>query len=107
MIPKTSAKQKIALVGSGIILSLVILEIGLRMGGFVFFTLQESKNRLAIRNKGACRIICLGESTTAMGGKNSWPFQLERILNEKNIGIRFSVINKGMPGGIPVIFLPN
>ena len=99
MILKASPKQKIALICSSVILGLVILEIGLRIGGFVFFSAQEYKNRLAIRNKGAYRILCLGESTTAMGGENSWPAQLEKILNKRNMGIKFSVINKGLPGG--------
>ncbi|MDP8235027.1 MAG: GDSL-type esterase/lipase family protein [Candidatus Erginobacter occultus] len=40
--------------------------------------------------------MCLGESTTALGGGNSYPRHLERILNEGNPGIRFSVINKGI-----------
>jgi Tfp pilus assembly protein PilF len=41
--------------------------------------------------------MCLGESTTAIGGNDSYPYQLEEILNQYNTGIRFSVINKGVP----------
>jgi tetratricopeptide (TPR) repeat protein len=32
-----------------------------------------------------------------MGGNDSYPSQLEEILNQRNIGINFSVINKGVP----------
>ncbi len=40
--------------------------------------------------------MCLGESTTALGGRYSYPRQLENVLNERNTGIKFSVINKGI-----------
>ena len=90
--------QKIALIIFGLFLCLALLEIGLRIGGFVFLSLQEHRNRIALKQKGAYRIMCLGESTTAIGGEDSYPSQLEEILNERNIGIRFSVINKGIPG---------
>jgi tetratricopeptide (TPR) repeat protein len=48
--------------------------------------------------------MCLGESTTAVGGKSSYPYKLEEILNSRNIGIKFSVINKGV-GGIDSTFI--
>ena len=42
--------------------------------------------------------MCLGESTTFAGGlKTSYPARLEEILNHRNLGIKFSVINKGAP----------
>lgn len=40
-------------------------------------------------------ILCLGDSTTAVGGKDSWPSQLEEVLNERGLGSSFSVMNKG------------
>jgi tetratricopeptide (TPR) repeat protein len=86
--------QKLILVICGIFLSIVLLEIGLRLGGFIFLSLQEYRNRTAIYKKGTYRIMCLGESTTA-GGRESYPSQLEEILNQRNLGINFSVINKG------------
>jgi len=73
------------------------LEIGLRIGGFAWLSLQEYRNKISLRQKGAYRIMCLGESTTALGGKDSYPAQLEEILNQKKISIKFSVINKGVP----------
>jgi len=47
-----------------------------------------------VKQKGNYRILCLGESTTA----GQWPPYLEKILNQRNIGVRFSVIDKGVPG---------
>jgi tetratricopeptide (TPR) repeat protein len=44
--------------------------------------------------------MCLGESTT----QGQYPFLLEKILNQRNIGVTFSVIDKGVGGArTPVI----
>ena len=90
---KTSFRQKIVLIIFGLCLCAALLEIGLRIGGFVILSLQEHRNKLSIRQKGTYRIICLGESTTV----DQWPRPLEDILNQKDIGIKFSVIDKGIP----------
>ncbi|MFH1338293.1 MAG: tetratricopeptide repeat protein [Candidatus Omnitrophota bacterium] len=95
---EASVGQKIALAIFGLFLCVVLLEAGLRMGGFIFLSLQEYKNRIAVQKRGNFTIMCVGESTTALGGKNSYPPQLEKILNEQDTGIKFSVINKGVPG---------
>lgn len=92
----TALRQKIFLITLGALLFLIFLETGLRLGGFVYLSLQEYRNRTCDRQKQAYRIMCLGESTTAMGGDNSYPSQLEKILNQRNIGIKFSVINRGV-----------
>jgi tetratricopeptide (TPR) repeat protein len=42
--------------------------------------------------------MCLGESTTGAGEQNSYPYQLEEVLNKRHSGVRFSVINKGVIG---------
>ena len=75
----------------GIFSLFVLLEAGLRLGGFVLFSIQEHANLQAIRQKGAYRILCLGESTT----QGEFPKPLEQILNQRKIGVRFSVIDKG------------
>jgi len=94
---RTSILQRMLLVLFGLFLCIVLLEIGLRLGGIIFLSLQEYRNKLSINRQGTFRIMCLGESTTAMGGRDSYPSQLEDILNQRNTGIRFSVINKGVP----------
>jgi len=91
---KASFRQKIVLIIFGLCLCAVLLELGLRLGGFIFLSLQEYKNRISLKQKGTYRILCLGESTTA----GQWPGPLEDALNQKDIGIRFSVIDKGIPG---------
>ncbi len=83
--------RKISSVVFGLFLCILSLELCLRAGGFIFLSYQEYRNTLSAKQKGAYRILCLGESTTA----NTWPGILEKILNEKNTGIKFSVIDKG------------
>jgi tetratricopeptide (TPR) repeat protein len=101
----TSLRQKIILMLFGVFLCFIILEAGLRLGGFIFLFLQERRNIVSLRQKGAFRIMCLGESTTALGGAYSYPSQLEQILNQRNIGIKFSVINKGIGASNTVTIL--
>jgi tetratricopeptide (TPR) repeat protein len=96
--PKPSFRKKTILIISGIFLFFILLEIGLRLEGFIFLSLQKQRNTLSIKQKGTYRIMCLGESTTALGGRDSYPFQLGEVLNQENTGIKFSVINEGIPG---------
>jgi len=95
------------LIISGLFFCLILLEIGLRLSGFIFLSLQEYRNKESIQQKGGFRILCLGESTTALGGKYAYPNQLEEILNQHNTGIRFSVVNKGVPAIVSSDILAN
>lgn len=107
---RTSLGQKFLLLIFGLILTLILLESLLRIGGWIFFSNQEKDNRLSLKRQGEYRILCLGESTTALGGENSYPRQLESILNTSIKNIHFSVINKGIPSGTStqiVSHLPN
>ncbi len=93
-----SLKQKIGLIICGVIVSLIFLEIGLRIGGDVLLSLQKHRNIELIKKSGnALRILCLGESTTFLGRSKAWPAQLEVILNKRNKGIQYNVINGGVP----------
>ena len=97
---KITFRTKITLIIFGLFLFFILLEVGLRIGGFILVSLQEYRNQASIRQKGTYRILCLGESTT----QNQWPPFLEEILNQRNTGIRFSVIDKGRGGtNTPVI----
>ncbi|MBD3203493.1 tetratricopeptide repeat protein [Candidatus Woesearchaeota archaeon] len=94
---QTTTRQKLILVIFGIILSLLILELLLRVGGVMYdFTrvsLDYDKEKSADYT-----ILCIGESTTELGGIDSWPKQLEEILNNQSDSIRFNVVNRGLPG---------
>ena len=93
----TKLRNKISLVLFGILLSLVLLEVGLRLGGFIFLTIQELSNKISLESQKTIRILCLGESTTALGGSAVYPRQLENILNSSQDKIKFKVINKAIP----------
>ena len=90
---KISLRRKITLVLFGIFLSFVVLEIGLRLWGYIYLSVQEYRNYLTFKKKGDYRILCLGESTTA----GAYPRFLEEALNQQKIGIKFCVINEGIP----------
>lgn len=95
--PKTILRHKVYLVLLGFVTSLVLLEISLRIGGFLFLFAQKHQNEVALREGGDTRILCLGESMTALGGDQAYPLQLERILNASQSKTKFTVINKGIP----------
>jgi hypothetical protein len=94
---KTTFLQKFYLFFFAFGVTLLILEVGLRLGGWAFLLLQEKHNRGNINSDVEYRILCLGESTTALGGENAYPAQLERILNSHPNARKFKVINKGFP----------
>ena len=94
---KTSRKQKIILIVFGLLLTAAALEASLRLGGWIFFVLQENRNKISQSHESSYRILCLGESTTGLGGESSYPSQLEEILNGRSKDKKFKVINKGLP----------
>jgi len=89
---KIPFRQKIALVLFGLFLFFVLLEVSLRLGGFILLSIQEHRNLQSIKQKGVYHILCLGESTT----QGQYSPYLEEILNKRNIEIKFSVIDKGL-----------
>ncbi|MEW5894749.1 MAG: hypothetical protein AB1650_03160 [Candidatus Omnitrophota bacterium] len=89
--------QKILLVCFSFLLTLFLIEGGLRLGGLCFSLVRDYGNRQRISGKDVIKVMCIGESTTAMGGEFSYPSQLERILNEQISHKKFHVINKGVP----------
>lgn len=84
----------------GVVFVVFILEVMLRITGYVTMSTQGSRNRVSFVTAGAYRIMCIGESTTAdLGGRSaSFPRQLGKILNNRGGGKGFSIINKGVPG---------
>jgi tetratricopeptide (TPR) repeat protein len=98
---KIAFRTKITLIIGGLFVFLVLLEAGLRLGGFMARSAQEYKNRQSLQQKGTCRIMCLGESTTA----GQYPPHLEKILNQRRTGMQFSVIDKGIGGITTAVIL--
>ncbi len=75
---------------------IVLLEIVLRLSGSIYLRMQNAGGDLGQTD--SLRILCIGESTTALGGEHSYPAQLGAILNSGSESRRFQVINKGIPG---------
>ena len=92
---------------AGLSLGLVLLEVGLRILGAGYIWLQGRRGDQAVRltqvplqsvrGQGALRVLCVGESTTALGGRYSYPSQLQEVLNQRGGGQKFVVINRGFP----------
>ncbi|MFA5088751.1 MAG: GDSL-type esterase/lipase family protein [Candidatus Omnitrophota bacterium] len=91
----TNLKQKFGLLLFGLLLTLFLLEVGLRAGGLFFNLVQERTNRVTLSSS-EFRVLCIGESTTILGGENSYPSQLEEMLNRRGLDLKFKVINKGL-----------
>lgn len=94
---KTNLKQKFFLGLFGVVLGVVLVEIFLRIGGFIFIWNQERWNEKKLIHASSIRILCIGESTTSLGKKDDYPNFLEKFLNENSDGHVFSVINLGVP----------
>ncbi len=84
----------------GLLAGLVALEIGLRIVGLVLVELEQRRNSGLGGGEGEpVTVLCLGESSTALGGDDAYPRQLEELLNEHGPpGRRFRVVNGGRPG---------
>jgi len=94
---KTKTSEKILIIFFGIILGLLILEIGLNILSLAYVSIQRyHKNDCMSCN--ITRILALGESTTAYIGQLPWPEQLENILNNKSKEKKYIVYNEGRPG---------
>ena len=107
--------KRLVLVLFGLIIVVLIIEVLLRFVSWGFYHLQEKQNkgtaastnsrlgetkdvRLVGSENSEVVILTLGESTTGIGRENSWPSQLQRILNTIQDQKTFRVINKGVPG---------
>jgi len=91
----------------GFVAALLLLEGGLRLWGWGYMLWSHRAS-----GEGEIGVYCLGESTTAFGREDSYPSQLERILNQASRPLgrgggvgeaesgerRFSVTNGGVPG---------
>ncbi|MFH1849293.1 MAG: SGNH/GDSL hydrolase family protein [archaeon] len=93
---KTSLIQKVFMLLFSVMLTLVLIELSLRVAGFACLVFVPHNDPVVAESDGDPYVIlALGESTTADIFKccESWPRQLERILNNRSAEKRFRVIN--------------
>ncbi len=95
---KTSLKQKFLLFSCSVIVCLLLLELVLRAAGLIHLALRDRKNQAKLNSLDSYRVLCIGESTTYLGGDNNYPNYLSQILNSSGLGKMFTVVNKGTPG---------
>ncbi|MBD3264485.1 MAG: tetratricopeptide repeat protein [Candidatus Omnitrophica bacterium] len=95
---KRKAVKRVTLILFGVIISIILLELTLRMVGGVILLKRGLQDKAIGERKNTYVIICLGESTTACGGEDAYPAQLEEILNQKTRDVNFRVINRGRDG---------
>lgn len=90
------ARSGLIIVASG----LLLLEISLQLAALVLPALA-SRSGDPSPGTGAIRILCVGDSHTygsGVGVAESYPAQLEHMLNQQNPELRFEVLNLGVPG---------
>ena len=79
-----------------LILFLVSLEIFLSLGGNISLPDYGGKSKSPLDLKDEYRILCIGDSTTLSKKDTSYPEQLQKVLDERNTGRIFKVINGGV-----------
>ena len=92
------SRQRLVAAVLGALVLLLALELGLRAVALGFSLRQHSFDPQEIRGEGDLTVLCIGESTTAMGGPESWPALLEEALRERLPSRHVAVVNRGVPG---------
>lgn len=81
-----------------IFITTLSIEISMQITSFAFSSWMSYSQRSQNSGKGKFKVLCLGESTTAWGGLDSYPAILERKLNSLTRPGTFEVVNAGIPG---------
>lgn len=89
--------KRLGLALAGVVLGLLVLEFGLRLGGLFLLNAEARRNHRPLSTEAPLVVLCLGESTTFMGGKVSYPRQLEGELASQLGAGTVRVINEGIP----------
>jgi len=87
------------LVSFGLLLALVLLEVGMRGAGALIRARQLQNNREVLQQRHEFRILCLGESTTqGTVAYGHYPEMMQEILNQQHLGVGVAVVNQGRSG---------
>ena len=88
-------KRKVVVTGLGLVLALVLLEAALYGGRQAVDLVREREALSSLGAPGEFRILCLGDSTTELGGDEAWPGQLQVVLQQAAPRRPYRVINGG------------
>ena len=80
----------------GILLKVFFVIVALEINLQILASTSTLMYQDAGNQSSAYKILVLGDSTTA-GTYNSWPAQLENVLNNQSPVIEFKVFNEGIP----------
>ncbi len=95
----TSKKHRAIAFFAGIIICILAIECALRIVGAIYA--HRSVTDQGTRNPSQYTILCVGDSVTFGIGAprtQSYPAQLERLLNAEESKRTYAVINRGRPG---------
>ncbi len=95
MTKRARVPERVLALLAGVLVLLVLVESGLRIGGASFEPVGGTEPSAASGE--ASTVLCLGESTTAWGGEYAYPRQLGRVLQQGAVG-PYRVVNAGEPG---------
>jgi tetratricopeptide (TPR) repeat protein len=101
---KFPLSRKIGLALGSLLITLLVLELSLRLAGTVLYSRSGVKDNPQPKRMFApntVRVLCLGPCfTQGLGAppESSYPRQLERLLARRHPESRFAVINRGMGG---------
>lgn len=97
--------KKIISISIGVISTILLLEMGLRMLSYFYNRQPKLKTT---QNNNLIKIVTVGESTTAVASNDegtylvkntAYPIFLEKYLNSQNKFKKFEVVNKGIMSG--------
>ena len=84
----SNIKIRLAISIGSFIFFLLILELGLRFGGYIYIQKLLSENKVEAVSEQTHTILALGDSYT-VGGNSKWeenyPSQLQKMLSEKRL----------------------
>lgn len=108
-LPKKRFLRRLLSLGLGTLVTFALVDGGLSLAYHLFARMQAESNAASIAGgDDEIRVLCIGESTTAVAGdetgsmlvpRTSYPAQLEEILNTRQSTRTFRVLNNGMMGG--------
>ena len=90
----SSKSLKTAVMLAGLLSALLLVELGLRGTGLAMKVYLSHHNAKALSAQGSIRILCAGDSMTF----NQYPPALEKLLNKNKKGLKFTVIDRALPG---------
>lgn len=95
---KAGISKKLIAALLGLALTLALIEFCLQAAHFLHETMGRDELDAGDMEPDVYRILCLGDSTTAIGGDSSWPGQLQQVLDSTSSTTRYVVINGGRTG---------